>query len=150
MAGFTATYGQSWEWVHRLSSWLVCIFRTQPPPSSWQAQQLDLAFHQTYRRFAQTHAAWVHRRFDEDFLRQHVTKAFKPRQDAIVLPTGAALALAWDRHFGVLASDAGRVQQLAELTAVANHFLCLLEQALQPPAQETCRKSRFVVDQGEL
>jgi len=37
--------------------------------------------------------------------------------------TGAQLALAWDKQFGLLQSPDTRIRQIAELTVVANSFL---------------------------
>jgi hypothetical protein len=136
MSSLTACYEQSLDWVQALAGRLTRIRRSIQPPSSGQGQQIDLAFHQAYRRFAQTHPAWVGRRFDDNFLRQTLVTRLKRNQTGGVLPTGMALALAWDSHFGPLAADAVRVQQIAELTAVANHFLHLLERALQRLAVE--------------
>lgn len=144
---FTAPYEQPWYWMQLLRGQLARIRHSQPALPNWQTQQIDRAFHQAYRRFARNYSSWVRRGFDEDFLRQRVTTPLKRRPGVTGLPTGMALALTWDRHFGVLAGEADRAQQLAELTAVASHFLHLLAQALQPPDQETNRKSHFALDQ---
>lgn len=121
----------------RALDWLAALRRGSPRGAGVQQQQgseIHLAFHQAYRRFAQTHPDWVRRRFDDDFLRQTVIPRLKRHQPASALPTGMALALCWDSRFGALAADAVRAQRLAELTTAANHFLHLLELALQPEA----------------
>jgi hypothetical protein len=125
MSSFTAPYEHSLDWVQAMRCRLSRISRVTQPPPSRQGEHIDQAFHQAYRRFAQTHPTWVNRRFDDDFLRQTVVARLKRRQ-AGALPTGAALAVRWDSHFGALAADAVRAQQLAELTVVANDFLHLL------------------------
>jgi hypothetical protein len=121
--------------------WPVRMSRRQPNLSSKELEQTHLAFHRAYRRFAGTHAIWVRRGFDADFLRQAlVSRLMHRRQSGMFadrLPTGIALALAWDREFGPLTSDAVRTQRLAELTIAATHFLHLFEQTFKQLAVET-------------
>ena len=120
--------------------WPFRIIRRQPNTYSQESEQMQLAFHRAYRRFTCTHPGWVRRRFDADFLRQAVMIRLLHRWQAGAmaahLPTGIALALAWDREFGPLSSDAVRAQQLAELTTVAAHFLHLFERAFGQLAGE--------------
>jgi hypothetical protein len=124
--------------------WPVRISKRQPNAYSKELEQTQLAFHRAYRRFAGTHATWVRRGFDADFLRRTLVSRLTRRQQAGAmadhLPAGMTLALAWDRQFGPLASDTVRTQQLAELTTTATHFLHLFEQALRQLAAEPVEK----------
>ena len=87
----------------------------QPIVTQAEMQARHLAFHRAYQRFAQQQPAWVARRFDVNFLRQ-VT-------DTAELPSGLALAMAWDRQFGPLSPEHIRCQQITELAVVAKTFL---------------------------
>jgi len=109
---------QMFGWLH-LPRWGTGITELQPTaqPIVTQAemQARHLAFHRAYQRFAQQQPAWVARRFDVNFLRQ-VT-------DTAELPSGLALAMAWDRQFGPLSPVHVRCQQITELAVVAKTFL---------------------------
>lgn len=128
--------------------WPFRTIRRQSNAPSREVEQTLLAFHRAYRRFAHTHSVWVRRRFDADFLRQALLSRLTRRQQAGTLaerlPTGFALALAWDREFGPLTSGAVRAQQLAELTTAATHFLHMFEQALRQLAVESIEQQKAI------
>lgn len=121
----SSLYAQSLSWLsnHRLRLWLSNPTRKASRPISQEdVRRQHLVFHRAYVYFAQRHPQWVQRRFDDDFLRRLIARTtFSP---AVALPTGAELAAAWDRQFGVLSTTSHRAWQMAELAHAANDFLC--------------------------
>jgi hypothetical protein len=82
----------------------------------------------------------VQRRFDDDFLRRAIPpRRVRRYQQAaltpLILPTATALAVDWDREFGLLSpTEAIRSQRLAELMTVAHRFLTLYTNELAKSA----------------
>lgn len=122
MSNFSLQYPQMFGWLQQLHWWSLSKAKqqtAQPMVTQAEIQARHLAFHRAYQRFAQQQPAWVAQRFDADFLRQVTAAA--------ALPSGQALAAAWDRQFGTLMPMPVRCQQQAALAVVANTFLALYQ-----------------------
>lgn len=122
MSNSTTKYPSALSWLRLPRWWSLAKKSTQlvqPVATQTDIAAQHLAFHRAYQRFAQTQPAWVARGFDADFLRQVM--------DVAELPSGQALAAAWDRQFGPLSPMPVRCQQMAELAVVANAFLSLYQ-----------------------
>lgn len=123
MSNFSLRYSQMLGWLPLPGWWPTAKDNrqtAQPIVTQAEIQSRHLAFHRAFQRFVQEQPLWVSRRFDDAFLRQ-VT-------DAPELPSGLALAAAWDRQFGPISPMPIRCQQMAELAVVAEGFLRCYQQ----------------------
>ncbi len=134
------------DWLTAIRLWLPRIMWVRPTAPSEPVQRFHLAFQRAYRRLAQTHPAWVHRCFDDHFLRQTTASVLMQYRQTdgsvLTLPTGTELMWAWDKQFGFLAPSAVRSRQSAELVPIATGFLRWFAAELEQLAPERASARR--------
>ena len=140
MVNVAARTAQSFGWLPSIRQWIRRITVMQPAAphiraEDEQVQRVHLAFHCAYRHFAQAHPSWVNKGCSADFVRTVIMPRLQygaqPGDYLAALPTGSALAAAWNREFGCLETPTMQLTRMAELSQAGDYFIRCFQTELQ-------------------